>query len=417
MLHAANIEKTGQSEIHTMNRTPSPSPSGTIFTLPNDPYPSDVEQFAAPLPATHLTDSIHIEDYQDSNIAIPRLPVPDDDIYRGATGAPPDRPPSPMLSVYAQSSVSSVSSGGRGRRRGTLAAVVEAAIARWGRSSSDGSSSSSSSSSSSTSSTLSHSRRRSRNRKGSVTTNQTAATKTAAERAKAREEIKVTKRVPREFVLFLPQSLCPADGMTSKPNVRPAPKPLDQPVASESQRTLRTRHVKLIVAQLEAALKKSARQIRVADKQKSRAQASSQSVQPASQYGGMPTAPAGLGTRKIPRLVVEVPTPPGQTPRPEPVELEESGRMIEADEKPKSALGLTEGPTGLQIPLRPGVGTIQPVVSRSGHQAWWLDVACPTWEDMRLLGKVRNLRHGTCKILSLLLASSFTPADVGGYLT
>jgi hypothetical protein len=175
--------------------------------------------------------------------------------------------------------------------------------------------------------------------------------------------------------------------MTNNGDVRPSPKPLGQPIASESQRTLRTTHVKLIAAQLEAALKKRARETRVVDRQKSRAQAAvSQSV-------GMPSAPVGTGVGKIPRLVVEVPTPPNQTPKPDSLDINDSGEGdVGAEERPdEPALGLTTPTTSRPIPKalsRPELNFLLPTTSKSGHEAWWLDVACPRWEDMRLLGKV-----------------------------
>ncbi|KAG9095834.1 hypothetical protein FRC06_009363 [Ceratobasidium sp. 370] len=219
----------------------------------------------------------------------------------------------------------------------------------------------------------------------------TVSTKTPAERAKAREEIKVTKRVPREFALFLPQSLCSADGITSKPDARPSPKPLTQPPAPESQRTLRTRHVKLIAAQLEVALKKRARETRAADRQKSRAQAAVSQAAGA----GMPTTPVGLGTRKIPRLVVEVPTPPTQTPKPGLMDIGDSSeRRVAAEGLELSAPGLSEVSAALPIsrtPSRPELNMLSSAAPQNGQQAWWLDVASPTWEDMRVLGKLLHL--------------------------
>lgn len=175
--------------------------------------------------------------------------------------------------------------------------------------------------------------------------------------------------------------------MTSNADVRPSPKPLGQPIASESQRTLRTTHVKLITAQLEAALKKRAKETRAVDRQKSRAQAAvSQSVE-------MLAAPVGTGVGRIPRLVVEVPTPPNQTPRPDLLDIGDSGeqRDVEARETPSgSALGLTAPAASRSIPRAPSRPelNVPSAAVKSGHEAWWLDVACPSWSDMRMLGKV-----------------------------
>ena len=52
---------------------------------------------------------------------------------------------------------------------------------------------------------------------------------------------------------------------------------------------------------------------------------------------------------------------------------------------------------------------------RAKSKAWCLDVASPTWEDMREIGKVRPryLRHRNSVLIYPLVASSSSP-DIGG---
>ena len=65
----------------------------------------------------------------------------------------------------------------------------------------------------------------------------------------------------------------------------------------------------------------------------------------------------------------------------------------------------------------PSVGGVSSAPDQTVQQAWWLDVASPTWEDMRAIGKVGST---SILILSMLISSGLAIAssssDSRGYL-
>jgi magnesium transporter len=147
-----------------------------------------------------------------------------------------------------------------------------------------------------------------------------------ADRARVREAIDNARRVPREFVLFLPSE-------------------------ESNQRTLRTTSLNLIVTQLQIAIRKSAKL------------GKDKSEQPRPPRPPIP-----------PLLNVQPPTPPTSS--------SDLKRLGNGKGKQRQALrpsvGIGDlGPTKV-LPL--GVSP----------KAWWLDIASPTWDDMRKLGQVRK---------------------------
>ena len=249
------------------------------------------------------------------------------------------RPPS----VSSSSSLSS-----SGLPFSNLVHTIERAIGRWARrGGTDGDSSSSSSSSrSSRSSASSRSPTRRRGRRGAPSIQ--SYTTSLMTRRHLRDASRI---VPREFVLFLPPGRTTApssafDGATS---------------SNEQDRILRTASLKLVLAQLGTALKQNAKTQRPP-------RAAAVSLPPA-------TGKRSNTTSDVPRVAFDV-DPGTAYPR-------DRGSAINH----KKAKGkLWEAPRQIfwqeQTHAAGGVSGSQP--------AWWLDVASPTWDDMRSLGKVSS---------------------------
>ncbi|KAA1471535.1 hypothetical protein DENSPDRAFT_776779 [Dentipellis sp. KUC8613] len=266
----------------------------------------------------------------------------DDDIYRG------EPPPSVARPQRAESvsSSSSSSSSFVGGRLGAIAGVVERAITHWARANWSTSSLSSNSSVSTTRSSFRTTNKSTARRRKARTVNSEQRARSelhVAARIKAREE---RHHVPREFALYLPPS----------PKTLRSPKAFGTSFDNHEQRTLRKTSLPLIISHLEAALKRSSRMAR-------RAQHHSQSRIPA------------------PYLDPDVPPP----------------------FLPHQDYMLPSNIDTIQTKLRKGKfrevsGTPSPDLSSGGtpsrggpQQAWWLDVASPTWEDMRTIGKLLHL--------------------------
>ena len=271
----------------------------------------------------------------------------DGDIYRGSDHLVSDsRPHSPAPFSVASSSSSSSASTRLVRR--ALAALVELAISRWARSASDASSSTSSSPSRASSivSTSPRRRRRLYRRTSTVTSNYTI---TPAQRALAHEALERSRRVPREFTLLLPVP------------------PNSKPDRVSPQRAMCSSSLPIVLSQLGNALTESARSRK--EKQRPRlirGHAEHDPQVPSGSSGGA-TLGEGVGIASSPRVAVTASTPL---------------RMFTSPQSPKARLSRPH--------IRPSIGTIAAADGgfAMGQKAWWLDVASPTWEDMRAIGTV-----------------------------
>lgn len=271
----------------------------------------------------------------------------DGDIYRG----PPPYTPQPGRpgSVSSTSSSSSSSSSSTvGGPLGALAAVVERAITRWARANWSTSSldSGSSDSSSSKSSFRTTNRSVNRRRKSLADLKRAHSEREVAARIRAREE---RRYVDREFCLYLP----PASGPSKLP---PLP---------EEERTTRTTSLQSVLSQLDIALKRANK----ARKPRNRPRPTRQ-------------PPFEDAVPLLPHLDYMIPDPdyssqPGSSSSQSPIPTLRKGKQREGLAAPS--------------PLPSSLVGISSTPGAANQPAWWLDVASPTWEDMRAIGKVRGL--------------------------
>lgn len=309
------------------------------------------------------------------------------DIYRGLLGPPPEEPTSPRPEDYfshphfllpvpshntsssSSSSSSSTSSSSsdssdstdRGRGLGHLAGVVERAIRRWARgTSSSGSSSSGSSSSSSTTSTessMSRARSRSRSfigrrprvrRRGSVNTVDQHEY-SPSRMARRRQILEDSRKLPTEYTLLLPP-LAPDEAGPSTPS---------------GARVIKTTSTRTVLAHLEATLRRPQRRPHRRPKMDGR-----ERDRPSkSRVHGLPS----VGFVDAMSGLVD-----SESPSPAPT------AVSKGKEKIRSSLGSREA-SDLSI-LRPRLS--RTVTEERANRTWWLDLASPTWDDMRALGKV-----------------------------
>ncbi|EIW86760.1 hypothetical protein CONPUDRAFT_79000 [Coniophora puteana RWD-64-598 SS2] len=264
-----------------------------------------------------------------------------DDIYRG--GGPPPLRPASVRSVSSHAeTVSSSSSSSSIFGIGALASVVENAISRWAKkngSDSDSSSSTSSTSVSSSVITLSRSRTARRRRRASIRS--AASERDIAARIRARQE---SRLAPRSFTLYLP------------PTIAPGSIPLNDVGDSfDKDSILHTTSLPLVTSQLEAALRRSAKAQRTQNKARTRK-----------------GAPAGPSRNHHDYMLPE---------------------SIRAPSRPASFTDLTALRNGKgkqkEVPLR--AGSLWDAEVRKQSRAWWLDVASPSWTDMRAIGKLLHL--------------------------
>ncbi|TFY72859.1 hypothetical protein EVG20_g140 [Dentipellis fragilis] len=281
--------------------------------------------------------SVRHPDLEPDHISIRDFEEEDDDIYRG------EPPPSAARLQRAESVSSSSSSSASsfvGGRLGAIAGVVERAITHWARTNWSTSSLSSNSSASTTRSSFRTTNKSTARRRKIRTANSEQRARSelhVAARIKAREE---RHHVPREFALYLPPS----------PKTLRSPKAFGTSFDNHEQRTLRTTSLPLIISHLEAALKRSSRMAR-------RAQHHSRIPAP---YLDPDALPAFLPHQDymLPSTIDTIQT------------KLRKGKLRDVSGTPSP--DLSSG--------TPSRGKLQ--------QAWWLDVASPTWEDMRTIGKV-----------------------------
>ncbi|TFK77137.1 hypothetical protein BDN72DRAFT_29453 [Pluteus cervinus] len=263
------------------------------------------------------------------------------DIYRGRL---PDRKrhyassTTPSVDSLASSTASSISFLGRGRL-GAIAAVVEQAISRWARRNGPSSSTSSivslSSEEDDDESIRTRSKVRRLKRRLSVATLQSVRSErdfaAAMNRIKAREE---ARQIPREFTLYLPPLINPAGQL-------------------EHHRVIRDASPFSVLDQLGTVLSKSARLRRNQERQR-------------------------VHKSRSKDLRVQILLPEGSShAEDEPAQSQSENETLRAGRKGKHKASYDI--------LKPAPApTVKP-------KAWFLDVASPTWEDMRAIGKLLHL--------------------------
>jgi magnesium transporter len=290
-------------------------------------------------------------------LAVPTADLDDDDIYRGE---PPLSPlPRPRTTSTGSSSSSSSSASGPGGRLGAFAAVVENAITRWARanwstSSLDSSSTSSSSSSSSSDSAKTYSTRPTRPRRRRRNTSQATlihaqSEKEVADRIRAREEF---RQAPRQFSLYLPPTLAtlvtPGNG-------------------SIQDHMIRTDSLDDVMAQLDVALKHSARLQRIHERKRF-----TQLPETSSPHSSVSSSYRD--------------TDPRQSSMPLDVGRMRRVRKGKDKESPSVTSRYLQAMT--QHHSKQLHSSLGPTPTHMSQKAWFLDVTSPTWEDMRALGKV-----------------------------
>lgn len=278
----------------------------------------------------------------------------DNDIYRGDGGPSQTatRPPDVQSVSSSSSSSFSSSSGSFTTGIGALAAVVENAISRWARRNSSGSSSSSSTSSLSSHSHRSsvctrsrhHSRRK--HRPSSVNFQSAASERGITARIRAKQE---SRQVLREFTLYLPPEL-------SFDSLRLTNSNSDYP----TENVHRSTSLPHVLNQLESALKKSSKLCR--NKEKARQSATLLSPPSVSVYQDY-MLPDSIRAPSRPASFTDL-------------------TALRPSRKGKQK----ESSSGVRTPT--SLLSSAPPNARRAPKAWWLDVANPTWDDMRAIGKV-----------------------------
>ena len=344
--------------------------------------------------------------------------VPESDIYRGSEPQEllPD-PSYPMIRVSppeadatSHSSSTSTSSASARRVANAIARVVEHAISRWARSPASSTRSPSPTPSSAPSNGT---RGRPKRRRPASTAASTVHIDTA-QRAFAREALENARRIPREFNLFLPDT----STLYNQNSLGPDPlfsqrRPGSQPIQTTS--------LPLVLSNIEQAIRDSA---------KLRREQLKPSRTNAHPPPHLPNAPHIKERSIIPEIIVNPPAPDteasgtlspcrdqaaseGQSTPPErysspPVPSGSSALMPQAASKgrkghhPKPPIRANMGTDDLlkvdggtgraamgknnSSKLATGYGSAP--LNESWKKAWWLDVASPTWEDMRMLGTV-----------------------------
>ncbi|KIP03961.1 hypothetical protein PHLGIDRAFT_121120 [Phlebiopsis gigantea 11061_1 CR5-6] len=295
----------------------------------------------------------------------------EDDIYRGEAPQPASPPRSPRPeSISSSSSSSSTSSSSSsssvfGGRLGAISGIVERAISHWARawkSSSSLSSDASSTTSSSTQPSIittsrSHMARRKR-RRSSISEVQYARSELEVHaRIRARAE---ARQVPREFILYTPQTL---ETPVGKAKARPA---------RDQSGILRTSSLHEIVTELSLALKDNQRFRRAQNAARPHVPnfAASQPNTPPEEDRLMP--PFCVHDYMMPNSRE---SPASRTREGDRSHVHRRGR--------KGKQRATRSPAPVKITKTPSNSELD--------QAWWLDVANPTWEDMRVIGKLLHL--------------------------
>jgi magnesium transporter len=279
------------------------------------------------------------------------MSIPEDhDIYRGE----PSQPQQPLYtapSIISTSPSSSASSFLAASRLGAIAAKLELAISRWaknvrGTSSDSESSSSHSPSSSIVTLTKSQHTTRRRNRRSSVSSLRTLQSEreisARISRMKALEE---SRRIPRHFTLYLPLSI----SLRSPQNHSGAAMDIEDRQSTNQFLTSST-SLTLVLNQLDLAIKKAGRTRRTRQRHRS-----------------PPCNTSNLDFSSFP------------------LQLEHDSQFGGPDH-PRAPRG-RKGKHRESSAAAEFTPIMEEPISKS--QAWFLDVANPTWADLRAIGKVR----------------------------
>jgi magnesium transporter len=309
-------------------------------------------------------------------MSIPELLEHDHDIYRGEPSQP-QQPPNTAPSIISTSTSSSASSLLAASRLGAIAAKLELAISRWAKnvrgnsfSASESSSSHSTSSSIVTLTKPQHTRWRRRSSVSSLRTLQSEREISARiSRMKALEE---SRRIPRHFTLYLPLSI----SLRSPQNHSGAAMDIEDRQTTNQSLTSST-SLTLVLNQLDLAIKKTERNRRTRQR-----------------HRNPPRNTSNLDFSSFPsQLVHDNQFGSGPDPR------APRGRKGKHRESSTAA----ESTPIMEEPI-------------SKSQAWFLDVANPTWADLRAIGKVRfavTLMYGT--YLDTCIAFAYTSFNIRRY--
>ncbi|KAF8324881.1 uncharacterized protein EI90DRAFT_2217071 [Cantharellus anzutake] len=361
---------------------------------------------------------------------------PESDIYRGSTPQLPEAPrpivrvSSPDTASSRHSSPSTPFASIRLVAR-AIAAIVELAIPRWARPSASTTSSSSTTSSAPPAATWKSSRHRRRPNIVTSTVNTDS-----AQRALARQALENVRRIPREFSLLLPNA---SEARSQNiPSSFPGGRPVPQ--QDSTSRLIQTTSLPLILSSIERALR-DANRLRHEQHKSLRMNSCLHRAKPAP-ANFLPAAvvhsPAessharcgekafeGGTTTTSPRVGSRSSVPPVT------VALTKSMSPASMDSVPemKNKGGHAEKPSSKHHHSRPlmsagigtgnfsntNLGTRKPttqattgnrssgtppevdstILGNLWQKAWWLDVASPTWEDMRMLGTLLHLHPRT----------------------
>lgn len=269
--------------------------------------------------------------------------VNQDDIYRGEVEHQHGLVPAPSISSCSSTSSSSDSfSFPAGRRFGAIAAKLELAISRWAKHVRGNSSSSSSSSTASISSTIARSqiprRKRSRSSVSSLHTLQSE--REIAARITRLKALRISRQIPREFALYLSPSIYEPQSAQPRIDLNSNMRIIDRPAISTSS-------LPIILNQIEVAIRNSGRQHRQRHRRRGRRTFDDTNSPLVSSAGQSNHNPLTIFTS--------------------PARRDRKGKA-QANNTSKPAMILEE-----------------PLVK---HQAWFLDVANPSWADLRAIGKV-----------------------------
>jgi magnesium transporter len=317
------------------------------------------------------------------------------DVYRGSPPPPGSmhsrtRTRSLRSTASTSSSSSSSSSSSVGGPLGAIAGVVERAIARWARGNASDDSLSTVSSSTSASTLRTYTRPslgRRRRRQSSIASSLNAQSeREIAARRRARE---LERKVPREFTLYVPPALR-ADGTPGATNKRGKDPVVKDYVngnvhpfgVTDTPGVYRSELLQPLLATLDTAMKKSAKAKR---QQRQR------------------TPQGGLSAAMAAPPLLRKPQPPPTNVDPAPAHKNRKGKSKGKERAGDPQLNPTiyaqamTAHHNLQIPADAPASSASSSTTLLNppepDHAWWLDVANPTWEDMRTIGNVRRRRQ------------------------
>ena len=293
--------------------------------------------------------------------------VDDTDIYRGDRFITPQTQESgSATSLRSISAASSGSSRLPDGRLGALTTGLERAISRWARKNwADSSSSITSGGTSDTSHssfrTTNRSSRRRRPPSVADIRHREESERAVAARVRARE---IGRVVPREFNLYAPP---------------PSPLQDAEPI-EEEQRVVRTSALDVMLPHLNPLLRTSG---------KHRHSRHQRHLHPRQAHSAEDES-HDASHNDVPR-----------------------GPSLTAEKGKNKIPSATSPPDALQTP---STSRRDPVAGKP-RQAWWLDVASPTWGDMKTLGRVNEMRLVSIVKLTRGIVTASSPIDPGGHRT